>query len=256
MRDPNRIRPFLDKLADGWEKCPDLRFGQLVMDIVPDSRELWNCEENKFLEKLDEFMSDVSGNSNSKEDDKPFQAVMTKRINPFNKVSRKIRCIENTHDFLGDGNYKIEKELEVGKEYTFMPRCGGRSIGTFIHIKELPNRFGYPEYLFEELEPYDEDILREDAKYHLFKELEKSREDYKAGRYSLGREVLERIKKRINEGSKATSPQRISDYIDVIEKAWNKYPNLSLGQLIQYALEDNDVWNVEDEALIESFKEL
>ncbi len=31
MRDPKRIRPFLKKIAEKWEKNPDLRFGQLVI---------------------------------------------------------------------------------------------------------------------------------------------------------------------------------------------------------------------------------
>ena len=59
MRDPKRIRPFLDKLAEAWEKYPDLRFGQLVMDIVPDSDRLWNCEEGEFLRRLDNFVSRI-----------------------------------------------------------------------------------------------------------------------------------------------------------------------------------------------------
>jgi len=31
MRDPKRIRPFLDQLARLWEQHPDLRFGQLII---------------------------------------------------------------------------------------------------------------------------------------------------------------------------------------------------------------------------------
>lgn len=35
MRDINRIRKFCDELADIWErKCPDWRFGQLVLNIM------------------------------------------------------------------------------------------------------------------------------------------------------------------------------------------------------------------------------
>lgn len=30
MRDSKRIRRFCNKLAELWETCPDLRFGQLV----------------------------------------------------------------------------------------------------------------------------------------------------------------------------------------------------------------------------------
>ena len=55
MRDKNRIRPFLNKIAEEWEKYPDLRFGQFVMDVIPDQDKLWNCEENEFLKRLDVF---------------------------------------------------------------------------------------------------------------------------------------------------------------------------------------------------------
>ena len=34
MRDKNRIRPFLNKIAEEWENHPDLRFGQFVMDVI------------------------------------------------------------------------------------------------------------------------------------------------------------------------------------------------------------------------------
>lgn len=59
MRNPERIRPFLDKVAEAWEKYPDLRFGQLVMDIVPDTDRLWNCEEEEFLNRLDNFVTNI-----------------------------------------------------------------------------------------------------------------------------------------------------------------------------------------------------
>ena len=64
MRNPERIRPFLDKIAEAWEKYPDLRFGQLVMDIVPDSDRLWNCEEDEFLNRLESFVSNIEEQHN------------------------------------------------------------------------------------------------------------------------------------------------------------------------------------------------
>jgi len=30
MRDPKRIRKFCNRLAEIWECCPDLRFGQFI----------------------------------------------------------------------------------------------------------------------------------------------------------------------------------------------------------------------------------
>lgn len=36
MRDPARIHPFCDRLAELWEKVPDWRFGQLVSNLLGD----------------------------------------------------------------------------------------------------------------------------------------------------------------------------------------------------------------------------
>ena len=33
MRDPNRIKPFCDELAELWSNWPDLRFGQIMYNI-------------------------------------------------------------------------------------------------------------------------------------------------------------------------------------------------------------------------------
>ena len=55
MRDKARIQPFLDRIAEEWEKHPDLRFGQFLMDVIPNQDKLWNCEESEFLRHLDVF---------------------------------------------------------------------------------------------------------------------------------------------------------------------------------------------------------
>ena len=33
MRDPNRIKPFLETIEKCWEQVPDWRFGQLVENL-------------------------------------------------------------------------------------------------------------------------------------------------------------------------------------------------------------------------------
>lgn len=33
MRDPNRIQPFCNELAELWSNWPDLRFGQIMYNI-------------------------------------------------------------------------------------------------------------------------------------------------------------------------------------------------------------------------------
>ena len=46
MRDKARIRVFCDKLADIWEsKCPDWRFGQMMMNVLP-------RKETRFSQKM------------------------------------------------------------------------------------------------------------------------------------------------------------------------------------------------------------
>ena len=34
MRDPNRINNYIKKLKDIWKGAPDLRFGQLLMNLL------------------------------------------------------------------------------------------------------------------------------------------------------------------------------------------------------------------------------
>jgi len=50
----------LDRIAEEREKYPDLRFGQFVMDVIPDKDKLWNCEESEFLRHLDAFSNKVT----------------------------------------------------------------------------------------------------------------------------------------------------------------------------------------------------
>jgi hypothetical protein len=58
MRNPDRIKPFLKKLEILWEKCPDLRFGQLVKNIehrVSGKAELFYIEDEEFEKEIDAF---------------------------------------------------------------------------------------------------------------------------------------------------------------------------------------------------------
>lgn len=60
MRDPNRIKLILAKLEEVWLKCPDLRFCQLTESITYKYYEnLFNLEDDKFLELLEEFGKNV-----------------------------------------------------------------------------------------------------------------------------------------------------------------------------------------------------
>jgi hypothetical protein len=61
MRNPARIKPFLDKLQKLWEQHPDLRFGQLVCNIANFNSDwltnpgLFSIEDDKFEEKIKQF---------------------------------------------------------------------------------------------------------------------------------------------------------------------------------------------------------
>ena len=46
--------------------------------------------------------------------------MQTKNVNIFNQEKRRILCIANEHDYLGDGTIIHEEELKVGKQYTFV----------------------------------------------------------------------------------------------------------------------------------------
>ena len=57
MRDPERIKPLLDKLEAFWKEYPDYRFGQLIMAITltgEHNPKLFNMEEDEFLKRLTE----------------------------------------------------------------------------------------------------------------------------------------------------------------------------------------------------------
>lgn len=62
MRNPDRIKPFCDKLAEIWEKeCPDWRFGQLICNIQSVfQNDLFYVEEYRMLQYLDEFFERVA----------------------------------------------------------------------------------------------------------------------------------------------------------------------------------------------------
>lgn len=66
MRDPARIDPFLEKLAQLWKRHPDQRFGQLVMNLTRDKKgnfmDPWEWEEDVWEMKIksweEELLSD------------------------------------------------------------------------------------------------------------------------------------------------------------------------------------------------------
>ena len=55
MRDPNRIKPFCDELAELWSNWPDLRFGQIMSNIaryvqMEYRKDMFYMEEDELME--------------------------------------------------------------------------------------------------------------------------------------------------------------------------------------------------------------
>lgn len=109
-------------------------------------------------------------------------------VNVFNPNVRKIRCVENEHDYLGDGTILFEYNLEKGKMYTFI-RGEMKSYGAMVFLKEVSSQYGFQAYLFEELEPYNKQIAAEAYEKWLKKELEMAEEDISKGRVYTMEEV-------------------------------------------------------------------
>lgn len=87
---------------------------------------------------------------------------MTKRINVYDNTPRIIRCIANEHDYLGNGKIFHEDRLNVGQLYHLID-SDMKSIGEVVFLKEVPSRFGFQAYLFEEMEEYDDKIYKAGA---------------------------------------------------------------------------------------------
>ena len=57
MRDINRIDPLLAKLGEFWKQYPDMRFGQLIINIFRDlGKDPWYMEEEEWMELLDSYL--------------------------------------------------------------------------------------------------------------------------------------------------------------------------------------------------------
>jgi hypothetical protein len=60
MRSKERIKPFLEKIEEHWNKVPDWRFGQLISNFASwlGRRDIFFIEEDEFLELMDKYFSD------------------------------------------------------------------------------------------------------------------------------------------------------------------------------------------------------
>lgn len=58
MRDINRIDLILDRLKTLWKKHPDLRLGQLILNVLQDPT-LYYVEDEKLVELLEKFYNNI-----------------------------------------------------------------------------------------------------------------------------------------------------------------------------------------------------
>lgn len=57
MRDINRIKPFLEKFEELWEKYPDWRFGQLVVNMF--GNDPFYIEDEQSLERIEKHLESL-----------------------------------------------------------------------------------------------------------------------------------------------------------------------------------------------------
>lgn len=56
MRDINRIEPLLTRLQKVWEKYPDLRLGQLILNVEKDPK-VYYMEDEDLINLIENFYS-------------------------------------------------------------------------------------------------------------------------------------------------------------------------------------------------------
>ena len=65
-RDTVRIGPFCDRLAKAWEKLPDWRFGQLMVNLMRDyeaehGHDIFYLEEDEMIQIIEDYCERYSG---------------------------------------------------------------------------------------------------------------------------------------------------------------------------------------------------
>lgn len=61
MRDPDRIKPFCDRLARAWAKVPDMRFGQFVCNLYGEClKDPFFIEDDDSIKLVEEYAEKVS----------------------------------------------------------------------------------------------------------------------------------------------------------------------------------------------------
>ena len=105
---------------------------------------------------------------------------------------------------------------------------------------------------FEEQSKDYDCCLMDFKKECLLKALEKSEEDVRQGRVRTIEDLFQGIKDSVYETHEITDRDRIQGYIDTISRVWSKHYDLRFGQLIQYSLMDQKLWDIDDEKLFKA----
>jgi len=61
MRDPKRIEPILQLIREIWNKYPDLRLTQLIMNVLRMNQDPYYIEDDKLHEKLKDYKKLMEG---------------------------------------------------------------------------------------------------------------------------------------------------------------------------------------------------
>lgn len=58
MRDPKRIQAFCNRLARAWEMVPDLRFGQLMVNLFCEvARDPFYWEDDEMIQVIEGYVA-------------------------------------------------------------------------------------------------------------------------------------------------------------------------------------------------------
>ena len=59
MRDINRIDPLLAKLGELWKLYPDMRFGQLIINLLDNpGKDPWCIEDDAWTEIIETYLKE------------------------------------------------------------------------------------------------------------------------------------------------------------------------------------------------------
>ena len=71
MRNKDRIRPFCERLADAWEKCPDMRFGQFICNVYATElkRDPFYIEDDESMRLIEKCANECSPYYNTQKEE-------------------------------------------------------------------------------------------------------------------------------------------------------------------------------------------